>query len=67
MPINYSKSAKSKVETVIREFLACIFSIIHAWFLNILDMLHKKIRMLKLFLNNLPREKLMCFQILGYW
>ena len=25
---------------LIREFLACIFSAIHAWFLNILDMLH---------------------------
>jgi hypothetical protein len=52
---------------MIREFLACIFSTIHAWFLNILDMLHKKIRMLNLFLNYWPRGKLMCFHILGYW
>jgi len=36
-------------------------------FLNILDMLHKKIRMLNLFLNYWLRGKLMCFQILGYW
>jgi hypothetical protein len=52
---------------LIREFLACIFFTIHAWFLNILDILHKKIRMLNLFLNYWPRGKLMCFQILGYW
>jgi len=34
---------------LIKKILACIFSTIHAWFLNILDMLHKKIRMLIFF------------------
>ena len=52
---------------LIREFLAYIFFAIHAWFLNILHMLNKKIRILNLFLNYWPRGKLMCFQILGYW
>ena len=53
--------------SLIREFLACTFFTIHAWFWNILDVLHKKIRILDLFLNYWPRGKLMCFQILGYW
>ena len=52
---------------LIRENLACIFSTIHAWFWNILDVLHKLIRILDPFLNYWPCGKLMCFQILGYW
>jgi len=41
-------------ESLIREFLACIFSSIHAWFWNILDVLHMLIRIVDPFLKYWP-------------
>jgi hypothetical protein len=48
-------------ESLIKEFLACIFFTIHALFWNILDVLYKLIRIVDPFLNYWPRGEINVF------